>query len=132
MKIMSATCVAIAALSAAVACAQNYPNKAIFREIVPLEHVVFTLGGGREDGPGVSFTATSNAATAPCVRPPLLIETFQEWQQGHANRLAMYSTSYVIREIKVRPDEFARFCDRECCGYDANSMIAFAEAVGGK
>lgn len=58
--------------------------------------------------------------------------TFQEWQQGHANRLAMYPTSYVIREIKVRPDEFARFCDRKCCGYDANSMIAFAEAVGGK
>lgn len=36
----------------------NYPNKAIFKEIIPLERVTFTLGGGREDGPGISFTAT--------------------------------------------------------------------------
>jgi uncharacterized protein YndB with AHSA1/START domain len=36
----------------------NYPNKAIFKEIIPLESVTFTLGGGREDGPGISFTAT--------------------------------------------------------------------------
>ena len=39
MKIMSAACAVIAALSAAVACAQNYPNKPI-RLIAP-----FPAGG---------------------------------------------------------------------------------------
>jgi uncharacterized protein YndB with AHSA1/START domain len=36
----------------------NYPNKSIFREIVPQERIVYSHGGGREDGPGASFTAT--------------------------------------------------------------------------
>ncbi len=36
----------------------NYPNKATFKEIVPQERITFSLGGGRQDGPGVSFTAT--------------------------------------------------------------------------
>jgi uncharacterized protein YndB with AHSA1/START domain len=36
----------------------NYPNKSTFKEIVPLERIVYAHGGGREDGPGASFTAT--------------------------------------------------------------------------
>lgn len=36
----------------------NYPNKAQFKEIVPQERIVFLLGGGKEAGPGVHFTAT--------------------------------------------------------------------------
>ncbi len=36
----------------------NYPNKSTFKEIVPLERIVFLHGGGRETGPGASFTAT--------------------------------------------------------------------------
>jgi len=36
----------------------NYPNKSRFLEIVPLEKIVYAHGGGREDGPGASFTAT--------------------------------------------------------------------------
>ena len=38
----------------------NYPNKSIFREIVTHERVVFTHGGGREEGdaPGATFTAS--------------------------------------------------------------------------
>lgn len=36
----------------------NYPNKSTFKAIVPLESITFTHGGGREDGPGASFTAT--------------------------------------------------------------------------
>ncbi len=38
----------------------NYPNKSIFKEIVPLERITFSHGGGREDGsaPGANFTAT--------------------------------------------------------------------------
>ena len=36
----------------------NYPNKSVFKEIVPQERIVYSHGGGREDGPGVSFTAT--------------------------------------------------------------------------
>lgn len=36
----------------------NYPNKSIFREIVKPERIVYTHGGGREQGPGASFTAT--------------------------------------------------------------------------
>ncbi len=36
----------------------NYPNKSTFKEIVPLERIVFQHGGGRETGPGASFTAT--------------------------------------------------------------------------
>ena len=36
----------------------NYPNKSLFKEIVPLERITYSHGGGREDGPGASFTAT--------------------------------------------------------------------------
>jgi uncharacterized protein YndB with AHSA1/START domain len=36
----------------------KYPNKSIFKEIVAPEHIVFSHGGGREQGPGASFTAT--------------------------------------------------------------------------
>jgi uncharacterized protein YndB with AHSA1/START domain len=36
----------------------KYPNKSIFKEIVAPEKIVFSHGGGREEGPGASFTAT--------------------------------------------------------------------------
>ncbi len=36
----------------------NYPNKSIFKEIIPLERITYSHGGGREEGPGASFTAT--------------------------------------------------------------------------
>lgn len=38
----------------------RFPNKSIFREIVPPERIVYSHGGGREDGevPGANFTAT--------------------------------------------------------------------------
>lgn len=36
----------------------RYPNKSIFREITPIERIVYTHGGAREGGPGVAFTAT--------------------------------------------------------------------------
>lgn len=39
----------------------NYPNKSIFKEIVPFERITFSHGGGREngnDGHGATFTAT--------------------------------------------------------------------------
>jgi len=36
----------------------NYPNKSTFKEIVPLERITFLHGGGREEGPGATFTAT--------------------------------------------------------------------------
>jgi uncharacterized protein YndB with AHSA1/START domain len=36
----------------------KYPNKSIFREIVKPERIVFSHGGGREEGPGASFAAT--------------------------------------------------------------------------
>jgi uncharacterized protein YndB with AHSA1/START domain len=36
----------------------NYPNRSVFKEIVAPEKIVFSHGGGREKGPGVSFTAT--------------------------------------------------------------------------
>jgi uncharacterized protein YndB with AHSA1/START domain len=36
----------------------NYPNKSIFKEIVVPEKIVFSHGGGREEGPGTSFKAT--------------------------------------------------------------------------
>ena len=36
----------------------NYPNKSTFKDIVPLERIVYSHGGGREDGPGATFTAT--------------------------------------------------------------------------
>ncbi len=36
----------------------NYPNKSIFREVVKPERIVYSHGGGREQGPGASFTAT--------------------------------------------------------------------------
>lgn len=35
-----------------------YPNKSVFKEIVPLEKIVFTHGGGPQDGKGASFVAT--------------------------------------------------------------------------
>ena len=36
----------------------NYPNHSIFREVVKPERIVYTHGGHREGGPGVSFVAT--------------------------------------------------------------------------
>ena len=36
----------------------KYPNKSIFKEIVKPERIVFSHGGGREEGPGASFAAT--------------------------------------------------------------------------
>ena len=36
----------------------NYPNKSIFKEVVKPERIVFSHGGGRENGPGASFVAT--------------------------------------------------------------------------
>ena len=36
----------------------NYPNKSTFKEIVPLERITYSHGGGREGGPGASFIAT--------------------------------------------------------------------------
>jgi uncharacterized protein YndB with AHSA1/START domain len=36
----------------------NYPNKSIFKEIVKPERIVYSHGGGRENGPGASFVAT--------------------------------------------------------------------------
>jgi uncharacterized protein YndB with AHSA1/START domain len=36
----------------------NYPNKSIFKEIVPLERITYSHGGGREEGPGATFVAT--------------------------------------------------------------------------
>lgn len=36
----------------------KYPNRSVFKEIVPPERIVYTHGGAREGGPGVRFTAT--------------------------------------------------------------------------
>jgi len=36
----------------------KYPNKSTFKEIIPLERIVYAHGGGRETGPGISFVAT--------------------------------------------------------------------------
>jgi len=36
----------------------KYPNKSVFKEIVKPERIVFSHGGGREEGPGASFQAT--------------------------------------------------------------------------
>ena len=36
----------------------NYPNKSVFKEVVPPERIVYSHGGHREGGPSVSFEAT--------------------------------------------------------------------------
>lgn len=36
----------------------NYPNQSIFKEVVEPERIVYSHGGRREGGPGVSFVAT--------------------------------------------------------------------------
>ena len=36
----------------------NYPNEKVFKEIVKPEKIVFSHGGRREGGPGVSFVST--------------------------------------------------------------------------
>jgi uncharacterized protein YndB with AHSA1/START domain len=36
----------------------NYPNSSIFHEIVEPERIVFSHGGGRENGPGAHFLST--------------------------------------------------------------------------
>lgn len=36
----------------------NYPNSSVFREIVKPERIVFSHGGGRENGPGAHFLST--------------------------------------------------------------------------
>ena len=48
----------------------RYPNKSVFKEIVPQERIVFSHGGGREDGevPGANFTATWTFETVDAER----------------------------------------------------------------
>jgi len=36
----------------------DYPNKSTFKEIVPLERITYSHGGGRKGGPGATFVAT--------------------------------------------------------------------------
>jgi uncharacterized protein YndB with AHSA1/START domain len=36
----------------------NYPNASVFKEVVKPERIGYSHGGGKEDGPGVSFEAT--------------------------------------------------------------------------
>jgi uncharacterized protein YndB with AHSA1/START domain len=36
----------------------NYPNHSVFREVAKPERIVYSHGGAREGGPGVSFVAT--------------------------------------------------------------------------
>lgn len=36
----------------------RYPNKSIFREVVRPERIVYSHGGGHEQGPGATFVAT--------------------------------------------------------------------------
>lgn len=36
----------------------NYPNKSIFKEVVPFERIVFRQGGGKEHGKGTNFLST--------------------------------------------------------------------------
>jgi uncharacterized protein YndB with AHSA1/START domain len=36
----------------------QYPNRSVFREVVAPERIVYTHGGHREGGPGVSFEST--------------------------------------------------------------------------
>lgn len=36
----------------------NYPNKSVFKEVVRPERIVYSHGGGRDGGPGISFNAT--------------------------------------------------------------------------
>jgi uncharacterized protein YndB with AHSA1/START domain len=36
----------------------NYPNKSVFKEIVKPEKIIYSHGGKRENGPGVSFIST--------------------------------------------------------------------------
>jgi uncharacterized protein YndB with AHSA1/START domain len=37
---------------------RRYPNKSIFREVTRPERIVYSHGGGSEDGPGANFVAT--------------------------------------------------------------------------
>ena len=37
---------------------KNYPNDSVFKEIVKPEKIVYSHGGKRENGPGVSFEST--------------------------------------------------------------------------
>ena len=36
----------------------NYPNKSVFKEVVPPERIVYSHAGGRKGGPGASFVST--------------------------------------------------------------------------
>lgn len=36
----------------------DYPNSSVFKEVVKPERIVYSHGGGKEDGPGVHFEAT--------------------------------------------------------------------------
>jgi uncharacterized protein YndB with AHSA1/START domain len=37
---------------------KDYPNKSIFKEVIKLERIVFSHGGGEKGGPGANFEAT--------------------------------------------------------------------------
>jgi uncharacterized protein YndB with AHSA1/START domain len=37
---------------------KDYPNKSIFKEVIKLERIIFSHGGGEKGGPGANFEAT--------------------------------------------------------------------------
>jgi uncharacterized protein YndB with AHSA1/START domain len=51
----------------------RYPNKSIFRAVVRPERIVYSHGGGREDGPGASFVATWTFEALPGARTRVTI-----------------------------------------------------------
>ncbi|MGC2048603.1 MAG: SRPBCC family protein [Gallionella sp.] len=83
---------------------KDYPNSSVFREIVKPERIVFSLGGGREGGPGAHFLSTwtfEALGDKTQVTMPLLFDTTEE-------------RDFVIREFGAYEggmQTFARLAD---------------------
>lgn len=55
---------------------------------------------------------------------------FKEWLERRSKRIAMYGSDNDIVEVRVRADEFSRFCHAESLACDGNSLLRFAEIRG--
>ena len=54
---------------------------------------------------------------------------YDEWFQRHTNRLAEYSPTHKIVEVKVKSDDFIRYITTRGHGADLNRLYDFAEFV---
>jgi hypothetical protein len=55
--------------------------------------------------------------------------TYQEWLEAQRERVAMHGSNFVIVEVKVNVDQFARFCDAKPGAKNYGALLDFTRAI---